>query len=110
MTDVIASYYNQRTNVLHVQCPVLPRRVDVTLPDMRGRKVYRAMTHKYVPNQDYIYSYDQWRDISSAVADAMEYAHDKAIEHGAAADPLWDMDTYVNRIIAAAFPEGDSDE
>lgn len=49
------------------------------------------------------YTYDQWRDISDAVADAMTYAHDKAIEHPDHADPLWNLDEYVNRILKVAF-------
>lgn len=53
------------------------------------------------------YSYEQLREISSAVCDAMEYAHDKAIEHPDAADPLWNLDEYVNRILKVAF-EGEA--
>lgn len=53
------------------------------------------------------YSYEQLREISSAVGDAMEYAHDKAIEHPDAADPLWNLDEYVNRILKVAF-EGET--
>lgn len=49
------------------------------------------------------YSYDQWREISDAVAAAMEYAHDKAIEYPDNADPLWNLDEYVNRILKVAF-------
>ena len=52
------------------------------------------------------YTYKQWREISEAVADAMQYAHDKAIEHPDVADPLWNMDEYVNRILDAAFMRG----
>lgn len=51
------------------------------------------------------YSYKQWREISNAVADAMEYAHNKAIECPDKADPLWNLDVYVNRILKAAFEE-----
>lgn len=50
------------------------------------------------------YTYDQWRQVSDAVADAMRYAHDKALEHPDRADPLWNLDEYVNRIISVAFP------
>jgi len=53
------------------------------------------------------YSYGQWREISNAVGDAMEYAHDRAIEHPDAADPLWNLDEYVNRILKVAF-EGEA--
>lgn len=52
------------------------------------------------------YSYDQWREISDAVADAMEYAHDKAIEFPDKADPYWNMDEYVSRIMKVAFDAG----
>lgn len=51
------------------------------------------------------YTYEQWRAISEAVGDAMEYAHDKAIEHPEVADPLWNLDEYVNRILDIAFPD-----
>lgn len=53
------------------------------------------------------YSYEQFREISNAVGDAMQYAHDKAIEHPDAADPLWNLDEYVNRILKVAF-EGEA--
>ena len=53
------------------------------------------------------YSYKQWREISNAVGDAMEYAHNKAIECPDKADPLWNLDEYVNRILKAAF-EGEA--
>ena len=59
---------------------------------------------------EYIYTYDQWCEISTAVADAMQYAHDKALEHGDAADPIWNLDEYVNRIIAAAFSKEEASE
>ena len=49
------------------------------------------------------YTYEQWRAISDAVADAMEYAHDKAIEHPDKADPYWNLDEYVERVLMAAF-------
>lgn len=49
------------------------------------------------------YSYEQWREISDAIGDAMEYAHDKAIEHPDKADPLWNLDEYVNRVLDTAF-------
>lgn len=52
------------------------------------------------------YTYGQWCDISEAVADAMQYAHDKAIEHPDKADPLWNLDEYVNRILVVAFSGG----
>lgn len=52
------------------------------------------------------YSYEQWREISNAVGDAMEYAHNKAIECPDEADPLWNLDEYVNRILKAAFEGG----
>jgi hypothetical protein len=52
------------------------------------------------------YSYEQWREISNAVGDAMEYAHNKAIECPDRADPLWNLDEYVNRILKAAFEGG----
>lgn len=48
-------------------------------------------------------TYDQWRAISDAIAAAMEYAHDKAMEHPDHADPLWNLDEYVNRVIAVMF-------
>ena len=50
-----------------------------------------------------MYSYEQWREISEAIGDAMEYAHDKAIEHPDKADPLWNLDEYVNRVLEVAF-------
>ncbi len=50
-------------------------------------------------------TYEQWRAISEAIGDAMEYAHDKAIEHPDKADPLWNLDEYVNRVIEVAFGE-----
>lgn len=53
------------------------------------------------------YSYEQLREISNAVGDAMEYAHDRAIEHPDRADPLWSLDEYVNRILKVAF-EGEA--
>ena len=53
------------------------------------------------------YSYEQFREISNAVGDAMEYAHDRAIEHPDKADPLWNLDEYVNRILKVAF-EGEA--
>lgn len=53
-----------------------------------------------------VYSYRQWRDISEAVGDAMQYAHDRAIEHPDRADPLWNMDEYVDRVLEAAFLRG----
>lgn len=53
------------------------------------------------------YSYGQYREIANAVGDAMEYAHDRAIEHPDAADPLWNLDEYVNRILKVAF-EGEA--
>ena len=49
------------------------------------------------------YSYEQWRKISDAIGDAMEYAHDKAIEHPDKADPLLNLDEYVNRVLDVAF-------
>lgn len=52
------------------------------------------------------YTYDQWREVSEAVGDAMEYAHDRAIEHPDKADPLWNLDEYVNRVLEAAFGTG----
>lgn len=52
------------------------------------------------------YTYQQWREISDAVGDAMQYAHDRAIENHGEADPLWNMDEYVNRILDAAFARG----
>jgi hypothetical protein len=52
------------------------------------------------------YSYEQFREISNAVGDAMEYAHDRAIEHPDRADPLWSLDEYVNRILKVAFEGG----
>ena len=52
------------------------------------------------------YSYSQWRAISEAVGDAMEYAHDRAIEHPNKADPLWNLDEYVDRILEVAFLRG----
>ncbi len=48
-------------------------------------------------------TYEQWRAISEAIGDGMEYAHDKAIEHPDEADPLWNLDEYVNRVIEVAF-------
>lgn len=52
------------------------------------------------------YTYKQWREISEAVADAMQYAHDKAVENPGEADPLWNMDEYVDRILDAVFERG----
>ena len=49
------------------------------------------------------YTYEQWRAISDAVAAAMQYAHDRAIEHPDKADPYWNLDEYVERVCAAAF-------
>ena len=49
------------------------------------------------------YSYEQWRKVSYAIGDAMEYAHDKAIEYPDKADPLWNLDEYVNRVLDIAF-------
>lgn len=49
------------------------------------------------------YTYEQFRKISDAIGDAMEYAHDKAIEHPDKADPLWNLDEYVNRVLDVAF-------
>lgn len=44
------------------------------------------------------YTYEEWREISNAIGDAMQYAHDKALETPHA-DPLWNMDEYVNRVL-----------
>ena len=49
------------------------------------------------------YTYEQWREISEAIGDAMEYAHDRAVEHPDKADPLWNLDEYVNRVLDVAF-------
>lgn len=49
------------------------------------------------------YTYNQWKEISDAVAGAMEYAHDKAIEFPDKADPYWNLDEYVERVLKAAF-------
>lgn len=49
------------------------------------------------------YTYEQWREISNAIGDAMQYAHDRAIEHPDKADPLWNLDEYVNRVMVTAF-------
>ena len=51
------------------------------------------------------YSYEQWRAVSNAVASAMEYAHDRAIECPEHADPLWNLDEYVNKVMAALSPK-----
>ena len=48
-------------------------------------------------------TYEQWRAISEAIGDGMEYAHDKAIEYPDKADPLWNLDEYVNRVMEVAF-------
>lgn len=53
------------------------------------------------------YTYEQYREISNAVGDAMEYAHDRAIEHPDKADPFWNLDEYVSRILKVAF-EGEA--
>lgn len=50
------------------------------------------------------YTYEQYAVVSDAVGDAMEYAHDKAVELGSKADPLWNLDEYVNRIIEVVSP------
>ncbi len=52
------------------------------------------------------YTYEQWREISDAIGDAMEYAHDRAMEHPDKADPLWNLDEYVERVMQAAFGDG----
>ena len=49
------------------------------------------------------YTYEQWRVISDALADAMESAHDKAVEHPDKAEPYWNLDEYVERVLKAAF-------
>lgn len=51
------------------------------------------------------YSYEQWCAVSDAVASAMEYAHDRAIECPEHADPLWNLDEYVNKVMAALSPK-----
>ena len=51
------------------------------------------------------YTPEQWRAVSDAVAAAMEYAHERAIEHPDQADPLWNLDEYVNKVMEIAFPE-----
>ena len=55
------------------------------------------------------YTYEQWREISDIVARAMEYAHDRAIEHPEHADPLWNLDEYVNDILEVAFAKRATD-
>jgi hypothetical protein len=56
-------------------------------------------------NTNDFYSYEQWRAVSDAVASAMEYAHDKAIECPEHADPLWNLDEYVNKVMEAMLPK-----
>lgn len=51
------------------------------------------------------YTLEQWRAVSDAVASAMEYAHDKAMECPEHADPLWNLDEYVSKVMAAMSPE-----
>lgn len=36
---------------LHVETERLPERIDVTLPDQRGREVYSARVHRFVPER-----------------------------------------------------------
>ncbi len=49
------------------------------------------------------YTYDEWRAINEAVGDAMEYAHEHAVMHPDKADPLWNIDEYVNRVLKVAY-------
>lgn len=49
------------------------------------------------------YTYEEWRDISNIIGDAMQYAHDRAIEFPDKADPFWNLDEYVNRILNIVY-------
>ena len=84
---------------VRVRQGVVAERRSQLLPELR--KESRAMSCNY--------TYEQWREISDAIGDAMQYAHDRAIEHPDKADPLWNLDEYVNRVMATAFggPEVD---
>jgi len=61
-------------------------------------------------DSDYLYTYRQWVEINDAIGDAMDYAHDRAIEHPDVADPYWNIDEYVNRVLAAVFGSTDKTE
>jgi hypothetical protein len=54
------------------------------------------------------YAYDEWRAISEAVGDAMEYAHEHAVMYPDKADPLWNIDEYVNRVLEVAYGTKDA--
>ena len=54
------------------------------------------------------YTYDEWRAISEAVGDAMEYAHEHAVMYPDKADPLWNIDEYVNRVLEVAYGTRDA--
>ena len=42
-----ASWYDKRTQVLHVSCQTVPRAIVLTRPDRRGRDVYTARSYRY---------------------------------------------------------------
>jgi len=54
------------------------------------------------------YTYDEWRAINEAVGDAMEYAHEHAVMYPDKADPLWNIDEYVNRVLEVAYGPKDA--
>lgn len=51
MADLTASC-DWHDNDLCLQLPELPGRILVTLPDKRGREVYTARVHEYVPKDE----------------------------------------------------------
>ena len=49
---IVTSYHDQRDNILNIVCEVLPRKIRVTLPDKRMRKVYSARVVEYIPQKE----------------------------------------------------------
>lgn len=54
------------------------------------------------------YTYDEWCAINEAVGDAMEYAHEHAVMYPDKADPLWNIDEYVNRVLEVVYGPKDA--
>ncbi len=45
---VQTEYYDREANVLTITCPVVPKAINVTLPDRRGRMVYTARVYRFM--------------------------------------------------------------
>lgn len=48
-----SEYYDREANVLTITCPVVPKAINVTLPDRRGRMVYTARVYRFMQHSSW---------------------------------------------------------